>query len=49
MCEKNYSALADWIFKLVKLFYSYSVYFYEAESRVIFPERSASVFEEYEY
>lgn len=35
MFEKN-SPLADLVFKLVKLFYSYSVYFYEAESKVIF-------------
>lgn len=34
--EKNYSALADLVPKLVKLFYSYSVYFYEAENKVIF-------------
>lgn len=40
MCvfEKNYCALADLVFKLVKLFYSYSVYFCEAESKVIFFE-----------
>lgn len=36
--EKNYFALADLVFKLVKLFYSYSVYFYGAESKVIFLE-----------
>lgn len=37
------------VFKLVKLFYSYSVYFYEAESKVIFLELRASVFKEHEY
>lgn len=40
MCvfEKNSCALADLVFKLVKVFYSYSVYFCEAESKVIFLE-----------
>lgn len=40
MCvfEKNYSTLADLVPKLVKLFYSYSVYFYDAENQVIFLE-----------
>lgn len=36
--ERNACALADLVFKLVKVFYSYSIYFCEAESKIIFLE-----------
>lgn len=46
--EKNYSALAGLVFKLIKLFYNYSLYFYEAERGCI-SWTTASAFWEYEY